>query len=35
MGCDASKVEAMAMRVTADRIERDPSTMTHVGFAAA
>jgi predicted RNase H-like HicB family nuclease len=30
-----SKVEAMALRVIADRIERDHSTMTHVAFAAA
>ena len=30
-----SKVEAMALRVIADRIERDHSTMTHVHFAAA
>jgi predicted RNase H-like HicB family nuclease len=30
-----SKVEAMALRVIADRIERENSTMTHVGFAAA
>jgi predicted RNase H-like HicB family nuclease len=30
-----SKVEAMALRVIADRIERDQATMTHVGFAAA
>ena len=30
-----SKVEAMALRVIADRIEREQATMTHVGFAAA
>jgi predicted RNase H-like HicB family nuclease len=30
-----SKVEAMALRVIADAIERDNSTMTHVHFAAA
>jgi len=30
-----SKVEAMALRVIADRIERENSTMTHVQFAAA
>jgi len=30
-----SKVEAMALRVIADRIERDNSTMTHVAFASA
>jgi predicted RNase H-like HicB family nuclease len=30
-----SKVEAMALRVLADVIERDNTTMTHVGFAAA
>jgi predicted RNase H-like HicB family nuclease len=30
-----SKVEAMALRVIADRIERENSTMTHVHFAAA
>ena len=30
-----SKVEAMALRVIADRIERDNTTMTHVNFAAA
>jgi predicted RNase H-like HicB family nuclease len=30
-----SKVEAMALRVIADRIEREQETMTHVGFAAA
>jgi predicted RNase H-like HicB family nuclease len=29
-----SKVEAMALRVIADRIERENSTMTHVQFAA-
>jgi predicted RNase H-like HicB family nuclease len=30
-----SKVEAMALRVIADAIERDNSTMSHVVFAAA
>ncbi len=30
-----SKVEAMALRVIADRIERDNSTVTQVRFAAA
>jgi predicted RNase H-like HicB family nuclease len=30
-----SKVEAMALRVIADAIERDNSTMTHVHFATA
>ena len=30
-----SKVEAMALRVIADTLERDNATMTHVGFAAA
>jgi predicted RNase H-like HicB family nuclease len=30
-----SKVEAMALRVIADTIERDNSTMSHVHFAAA
>ena len=30
-----SKVEAMALRVIADRIERDNTTMSHVKFAAA
>lgn len=30
-----SKVEAMALRVIADRIEREQVTMSHVGFAAA
>jgi predicted RNase H-like HicB family nuclease len=30
-----SKVEAMALRVIADRIERENSTMTHVKFAVA
>jgi predicted RNase H-like HicB family nuclease len=30
-----SKVEAMALRVIADRIERENSTMTHLDFAAA
>jgi len=30
-----SKVEAMALRVIADRIERENSTMTHVHFAVA
>jgi predicted RNase H-like HicB family nuclease len=30
-----SKVEAMALRVIADRIERDSSTMTDLHFAAA
>lgn len=30
-----SKVEAMALRVIADALERDNTTMTHVGFAAA
>ena len=30
-----SKVEAMALRVIADRIERENATMTHVAFAAA
>ena len=28
-----SKVEAMALRVIADRIERENTTMTHVNFA--
>jgi predicted RNase H-like HicB family nuclease len=30
-----SKVEAMALRVIADRIERENSTMTELFFAAA
>ena len=30
-----SKVEAMALRVIADRIERENSTMTQVLFAVA
>ena len=30
-----SKAEAMALRVIADRIERDNTTMSHVKFAAA
>jgi hypothetical protein len=30
-----SKVEAMALRVVADRIERENSTMTELHFAAA
>ena len=30
-----SKVEAMALRVLADRMEQDMATMSHVGFAAA
>ena len=30
-----SKVEAMALRVIADALERNNATMTHVGFAAA
>ncbi len=30
-----SKVEAMALRVIADRIEREHSTMTQVHFASA
>ncbi len=30
-----SRVEAMALRVIADRIERENSTMTHLDFAAA
>jgi predicted RNase H-like HicB family nuclease len=30
-----SKVEAMALRVVADRIERENSTMTDLHFAAA
>jgi predicted RNase H-like HicB family nuclease len=30
-----SKVEAMALRVIADTLERDNATMTHVDFAAA
>jgi len=30
-----SKVEAMALRVIADRIERDNATMKQVSFAAA
>jgi predicted RNase H-like HicB family nuclease len=30
-----SKVEAMALRVIADRIERDNTTMTQVHFAIA
>jgi predicted RNase H-like HicB family nuclease len=29
-----SKVEAMALRVIADAIERENTTMTHVAFAA-
>ena len=29
------KVEALALRVLADKIERENSTMSHVGFAAA
>lgn len=29
-----SKVEAMALRVIADAIERDNTTMSHVAFAA-
>ena len=29
-----SKVEAMALRVVADKIERENSTMTHLHFAA-
>lgn len=30
-----SKVEAMALRVIADRIERESATMTQIRFAAA
>jgi predicted RNase H-like HicB family nuclease len=30
-----SKVQAIALRVLADRIERDKTTMNHVQFAAA
>ena len=30
-----SKVEALALRVIADALERENATMTHVGFAAA
>lgn len=30
-----SKVEAMALRVIADRIERENTTMSHVNFAVA
>lgn len=30
-----SKVEALALRVIADSLERDNATTTHVGFAAA
>jgi predicted RNase H-like HicB family nuclease len=30
-----SKVEAMALRVIADSIERDNTTMSHVAFATA
>jgi predicted RNase H-like HicB family nuclease len=30
-----SKVEAMALRVIADRIERENTTMSHVQFAVA
>jgi predicted RNase H-like HicB family nuclease len=30
-----SRVEAMALRVIADRMESEQATMTHVGFAAA
>lgn len=30
-----SKIEAMALRVIADRIERENTTMTHVQFAVA
>lgn len=30
-----SKVEALALRVIADTLERENTTMTHVGFAAA
>jgi hypothetical protein len=30
-----SKFEAMALRVIADRIERENSTMTELSFAAA
>jgi len=30
-----SRVEAMALRVVADRIERENSTMTHLHFASA
>jgi len=30
-----SKVEAMALRVIADRLEREQSTMDHVRFAVA
>jgi predicted RNase H-like HicB family nuclease len=31
----ASRVQALALRVTADRLEQDQSTTDHVGFAAA
>jgi hypothetical protein len=30
-----SRVEAMALRVIADQIERENTTMTHVHFAVA
>ena len=30
-----SRVEAMALRVIADRMERENATMSHAGFAAA
>ncbi|GGA70526.1 hypothetical protein GCM10011507_22610 [Edaphobacter acidisoli] len=30
-----SKVEALALRVIADALERDSATTTHIGFAAA
>jgi len=30
-----SKVEALALRVIADALERDNTTTTHIGFAAA
>ena len=30
-----SKVQALALRVTADQLEREQSTTDHVGFAAA
>lgn len=29
------KVQALALRVTADRLEREQATTDHVGFAAA
>ncbi|AFL90211.1 hypothetical protein Terro_4003 [Terriglobus roseus DSM 18391] len=30
-----SRVQALALRVTADQLEREQSTTDHVGFAAA